>query len=212
MNLHQQRRQNASGEQISRVDQLKEVVIKDDTSLQVDFTFNLKMTINGQPQAIPANYGKSEDGRFIFNTDTTNGDVHVQSPSQEDYTLEDFFALWGGQFSSQCLLNHCLSGTDTIYMTVNDVPNNEYQDYVLQAGDQITIIYGTVPAPAVKAAVTQEPSPLPPSPAEPSPDSPVEDVLKDEPTEPVDDSDSTPSPEQQPTTPDQETSPHIPSP
>ena len=135
----------------SRAEELKQIVINDDTKLLVNFTFNLKMTINGQPQAIPANFGKSKDGRFIFNTDTTTGDIHVQSPKKEQYTLNDFFALWGGQFNSKCLLNHCLSGGVGYYeMTVNGQPNNEFEKYILQDGDQIVLTYGTAPSPVVE--------------------------------------------------------------
>jgi hypothetical protein len=121
---------------------IKETVIKSDTKLAVDFTFNLKLIINGQPQAVPATYGQSEGGKAIFNSASANGDIHVQSPEDNNYTLGDFFILWGGQFSRQCLLNHCSSESGMLKMAVNNQPNDQYHNYIIQPNDRIVITYG----------------------------------------------------------------------
>lgn len=121
---------------------IKETLTQSDTPLAVDFTFNLRLNINGQPQAIPANYGQSESGKYIFNSASANGDIRVQSPENTYYTLGDFFVLWGGQFSPQCLLNHCSSEPGMLKMTVNNQPNEKYHNYVIQPNDRIVITYG----------------------------------------------------------------------
>lgn len=121
---------------------IKETLTQSDTPLAVDFTFNLQLNINGQPQAIPANYGQSESGKQIFNSAGANGDIHVQSPEDTNYTLGDFFVLWGGQFSQQCLLNHCSSEPGMLRMTVNNQPNDKYHNYIIQPNDRIVITYG----------------------------------------------------------------------
>lgn len=119
-----------------------ETLTQSDTPLAVDFTFNLQLNINGQPQAIPANYGQSESGKYIFNSASANGDIRVQSPEDTNYTLGDFFVLWGGQFSPQCLLNHCSSEPGMLKMTVNNQPNDKYHNYIIQPNDRIAITYG----------------------------------------------------------------------
>jgi hypothetical protein len=121
---------------------IKETLTQSDTPLSVDFTFNLHLTINGQPQAIPANYGQSESGKYIFNSTSPNGDIRVQSPEDTAYTLGDFFVLWGGQFNQQCLLNHCSSEPGMLRMTVNDQPNDKFHNYIIQPNDRIVITYG----------------------------------------------------------------------
>jgi hypothetical protein len=136
-----------SDHQISEAEKLKQVVIKEDTKLAVDFTFNLKMVINNQPQAISANYNKKGEEKFIFNTDTSDGDIHVQSPEKNKYTLHDFFVLWGGQFNNSCLLNHCLGGSGSLTMTVNGKINQDFQNYVIKPDDQIVITYNDLPLP-----------------------------------------------------------------
>jgi|GEM_PF-3263220 hypothetical protein len=126
---------------VSRAEDLKKIVIKEDTKLAVDFSFNLKMIINSQAQAIPANYGKNEDEKMIFSTDTSNGDVRVQLPEKMSFILNDFFVLWGSKFNKNCLLNHCLGGTGSLKMTVNGAPNSKFNNYVIQQDDQIVITY-----------------------------------------------------------------------
>lgn len=120
---------------------IKQTLIQEDTSLSVDFTFNLQLTINGQPQAIPANYGQFPDGKAIFNAASANGDIHVQSPENTKFTLKDFFLYWGGQFNQLCLLNHCSSESGKVTMTVNDQPNDQFENYVIQPNDRIVITY-----------------------------------------------------------------------
>ena len=120
---------------------IRETLTQPDTPLAVDFTFNLRLTINGQPQAIPSQYGQSEFGKSIFNTTNANGDIHVQSPEKTTYTMGDFFIHWGSQFNKQCLLNHCSSEAGMVKMTVNEQSNDQFQNYVIQPNDRIVITY-----------------------------------------------------------------------
>lgn len=146
-NINNKKEQQNTDHKLSDAEKLKQIVITDDTKLAVNFTFNLKMIINNQLQAIPAGYGKTENEKLIFNTDTSTGDIHVESPKKESYTLNNFFVLWGSQFNSSCLLNHCLGGSGSLTMTVNGDINPEFGDYVIEENDQIVITYNDAPLP-----------------------------------------------------------------
>lgn len=122
--------------------ELEKMVITEDTEPAMEYSFNLKMIVNGQPQAIPGDYGKVEEGTLLFSTDTSNGDIHVRSTKKRDYTLNDFFLLWGGKFNENCLFNHCLAGgKGSLKMTVNGVVNDKFEEYVIKPGDEIVIEY-----------------------------------------------------------------------
>lgn len=120
---------------------LQRTIIENNTPLVVDYTFNLQWSVNGQHQAIPTTYGELGDKKLIFSATDTAGDIRVQSPDDFQYTLGDFFLLWGGRFDENCLLNHCSSKKESITMTVNGQPNYQFGDYVLKPNDHIVILY-----------------------------------------------------------------------
>ena len=63
---------------------------------------HLSIYINGKLSPIPQNMGIASDGSCYYwlHTHDTTGIIHIESPTQKDYTLGNFFDEWSANFSS----------------------------------------------------------------------------------------------------------------
>ena len=99
---------------------------------------HLSIVVNGNPQPIPASVGRSPCLRPLHTHDTS-GVIHVEPDdgSHPDYSLKDFFLIWGQinpsaqVFNSTYILGFKTDSTHSITMTVNAVPNTNLENYVL---------------------------------------------------------------------------------
>jgi len=66
---------------------------------------HLTITINGQDQTVPAQTGLSPTCQHPLHTHDTSGVIHIESPSKRDFTLGDFFAVWGKDFTATKILD-----------------------------------------------------------------------------------------------------------
>ena len=71
---------------------------------------HLTIIINGQEKEIPANTGISSTCMHSLHTHDTTGIIHIESPRKEDFTLGDFFKIWGQTFTPTQLFD---SSVDT---------------------------------------------------------------------------------------------------
>jgi len=104
----------------------------------------LRIIINGEEVKIPAGVGIVGDRERILHTHEPNGVIHIESPVIRDYTLGDFFKVWGMRLTDTCILEYCNNETHRLIMLVNGVPQENIKDYVLRDGDAITLIYDEV--------------------------------------------------------------------
>ena len=58
---------------------------------------HVTVTVDGESVTVPGNVGHDEDSRFAaeIHTHDTSGIVHVESPTDETFTLGQFFSEWG---------------------------------------------------------------------------------------------------------------------
>jgi hypothetical protein len=116
---------------------------------------HLEILIFGNPITIPANIGISSNiwknhtidtygmtGMAPLHTHDTSGTIHVESNTVRNYTLGQFFDVWGVQFNESCILDKCSGSSGKIGMTINGVTNNEYRSHVLKDGELIRIVFG----------------------------------------------------------------------
>lgn len=119
---------------------------------------HLIINIDGQLQLIPANIGikslevetasreqamfQSSCLHFLHTRDAT-GTLHVESPIQADYTLSDFFAVWGKIFNKDQILDSKVDDKHTLKMLVNGQESTQFENLILRDNDQIEIIYTT---------------------------------------------------------------------
>lgn len=102
----------------------------------------LGIAINGQKQEIPANTGIEKDGcMHPIHTHDATGKLHVESPEARDFTLSDWFAVWGKTFNAAQILDAKVDATHIIRETVNGKEVRDYENTVLRDGDQIVILY-----------------------------------------------------------------------
>jgi hypothetical protein len=100
---------------------------------------NLIITINGANFALPPTPGTFDNGcpQPIHTHDAT-GTLHIETDQGRDYTLGDWFLLWGhwannpttAIFNSTQIFDHKVDGTHHLNMTVNGNPNTSFQNHV----------------------------------------------------------------------------------
>ena len=124
---------------------------------------NLTIKIDGKSVMIPANVGiepslykdhtldtygmkmpnmSSMPVMAPTHTHDSSGIIHVESSVVRDYTLGEFFNVWGVNFTSMCIMDRCNDGTKTVKMFVDGQPSTEFRDHILKDGEQIIIEYG----------------------------------------------------------------------
>ena len=102
----------------------------------------LKISINGKEQEIPANIGVvSSVCLRPVHTHDASGKLHTEWEAVRDFTLGEFFKVWGKTFNTYQIFDQKVDETHTLIVTVNGVPNEEYENLILRDGDQIAIKY-----------------------------------------------------------------------
>ncbi len=106
---------------------------------------HIDLIINGSAIQIPAGIGISTARGFIspLHTHDTSGTIHVESDTIRDFTLGQFFDVWGVPLTAECLGTYCADATHTFQVYVNGtlVPGNP-RDLKLESHQEIMFIYG----------------------------------------------------------------------
>lgn len=117
----------------------------------------LKIVVEGNSVTIAANigissalyknhdldtYGMKNPRMSPLHTHDLSGVIHVESTQIRDYTLGEFFDVWGVTFTDSCIMDKCNDGTKTVRMFVDGQPNAEFRNHVLRDGEQISVEYG----------------------------------------------------------------------
>lgn len=112
----------------------REVALHCTTDMATRFHIHpeLKIIILGKEEMIPANIGIKSFCMNSIHTHNASGLLHVEAPIKKDFTLGDFFAVWGKDMGS--------FGTN-MKMTVNGKENTEYENYIMQDNDKIELRY-----------------------------------------------------------------------
>ncbi|HSP55185.1 MAG TPA: hypothetical protein VLS25_06305, partial [Dehalococcoidia bacterium] len=104
---------------------------------------HLDIFIEGQATEVPTNIGIRPDCLFWLHTHAPNGLLHVEAPEKCDFTLEQFFAVWGQPLSSTQLMDRTTDATHQVQATVNgetwsgnpaDIPLTDKTTIVLEYG------------------------------------------------------------------------------
>ena len=119
----------------------REVALSCTTDMATQFHIHphLEIIINGKQQDIPANIGINLACMHPIHTHDASGALHVESPETRDFTLADFFAVWGKPFSKSQILDSAVDGSHIIKVAVNGAPVDTYENTVLRDKDQIVI-------------------------------------------------------------------------
>ncbi len=100
---------------------------------------SLSITINGSSVSIPPGVGIGGACNHPIHTHTADGVLHVETDENRDYTLGDFFTIWGNfdNNAQRAIFNsteifgaHAVNG-HTLMMTINGSTNPDFQNYIL---------------------------------------------------------------------------------
>ena len=99
----------------------------------------LSIDILGAARSIPDNVGRTTCMRPLHTHVGEPGRIHIESPVVHEFTLGDFFLVWGPTFSSNNILGYTTNSNHRIVMRVDGVVNTEYDSYVLPHGTEPTV-------------------------------------------------------------------------
>jgi hypothetical protein len=117
---------------------------------------HLDIYLYGEPVPVPALIGIDPATGFApLHVHDTSGVVHVESPTVRDYTLGQFFAVWGVPFTPTCIGGYCAGGDRHLQVFVNGHPyRGDPTTLTLTPHQEIVVAFGTR---------AQLPSPIPSS-------------------------------------------------
>ena len=107
---------------------------------------HLDIFIHGKVVSVPSGIGIHEAASFIspIHVHDNTQVIHVESPTIQDFTLGQFFDIWGVKLSNACIGSYCVNATSSLSMCVNGKTyTSDYRNLVLAAHQEIAIIYGT---------------------------------------------------------------------
>ncbi len=110
---------------------------------------HLDIFINGKPVPVPSGIGINPIDQFIspLHTHDVSGVMHVESDVKRDFTLGQFFDVWGVRFSKRCIGKYCAKGADTLRVFVDGKPvTNDPRALVLSDHQEIAVVYGQAAA------------------------------------------------------------------
>lgn len=129
-----------------------------ETSEQLAYHVHAHLTIfvNGQQVSVPAGIGIDEKVQCIYwlHTHDDSGVIHVESPTEQQYTLGQFFDIWGQALSPTQLLGNTAGAAHQVRAFVNGQPySGDPRGITLGAHTDIVLEYGPpfppTPAPYV---------------------------------------------------------------
>lgn len=103
---------------------------------------HLSIIINGTQQTIPQGIGIMPTCFRPLHTHDDSGKIHVESPIKRDFTLGEFFKIWGQPFDSIHVLGYTADSAHTMTLTVDGQPSNAWQNLILTDQQNIVINYG----------------------------------------------------------------------
>jgi hypothetical protein len=107
---------------------------------------HLDLFVNGKHEPVPAGIG-IYGGQFLteLHTHDASGLMHVESPVAKNFTLGQFFGVWGVRLNADCIGGYCQEVTPwTVY--VDGQPySGDPAKLVLKPHQEIAMVIGTPP-------------------------------------------------------------------
>jgi hypothetical protein len=117
--------------------------------LRVHYHAHLDLYDDGRHLSVPALIGISlaQDTITALHTHDASGIIHVESPTKREYTLGQFFGVWGLRLSKGCLGGLCVPPGQALRVWVDGHPfHGDPTRLVLENHEEIVVAYGTPPA------------------------------------------------------------------
>lgn len=103
---------------------------------------HLTIIINGTEQIIPKGVGFASPTCIRpLHTHEEDGVIHVEYEKQRDFTLGEFFRVWGQEFNRDQIFNYRRGSRHDLILTVNGQPSDDWENLVLVDQQKIVINY-----------------------------------------------------------------------
>jgi hypothetical protein len=106
---------------------------------------DVEVFVHGSKEPVPKDIGISDAGEIqSIHTHDDTGLVHLESSQSREFTLGEFFGVWGVRFTPSCLGAYCNEGNNRLQVFVDgeEVTGN-LQDVQLDDQTVIVVAYGT---------------------------------------------------------------------
>jgi hypothetical protein len=115
----------------------------------------LQIFVHGKPVEVPQSIGINPTAGFLtsLHTHDNSGIIHVESPTVENFSLGQFFDVWGVRLTPTCIGGLCNSGDNQLRAYVDGKPwTGSPRDIPLKQHEDIVLTYGTA---------QEQPNPIP---------------------------------------------------
>ena len=105
----------------------------------------LAIFVEGNEVPVEGGIGIRDDCLFWLHTHGEDGLIHVEAPERQDYSLGQFFAVWGQPLSERQLLDHSEDASHEVTATVNGEEYSSDPSAIrLEDGVEIVLQYGAL--------------------------------------------------------------------
>jgi hypothetical protein len=107
---------------------------------------NVQIFVHGKEEQIPTDVGINPSAGTIqsIHTHDDTGLVHLESSESREFTLGDFFGVWGVRFTPSCLGAYCNEGDNRLQVFLDgEEVTDDLQDVQLDDQTVIVVTYGT---------------------------------------------------------------------
>jgi len=107
---------------------------------------HIDVYVHGNAVLVPSFIGINTVERFIspIHTHDMSGEIHIESPSVQTYTVGQFFDVWGVRFNSKCIGGFCEDGKNAIRVYMNGQPaTGDPRSIPLSDHAEIVVAFGT---------------------------------------------------------------------
>ncbi len=114
---------------------------------------DLQIFVAGTPEPVPADIGLASGVESSLHTHDATGVIHIESAVQRDFTLGNFFDVWGVRLTTTCLGGYCDAGDRQLraYVDGTEVTGSP-RDITLGDHEVVVLTFG---------AKSEEPTPVP---------------------------------------------------
>jgi len=117
---------------------------KHGTTLALHNHVNVQIFVHGQQEVVPVNIGINGNAIQSIHTHSSDGVVHIESGTVADFTLQQFFDIWGVRFTEDCLGAYCNTANDKLQVWVGGTEvTSDFSDVPLDDQSVIVVTYGT---------------------------------------------------------------------
>jgi hypothetical protein len=107
---------------------------------------HLDLSIDGKPVEVPYGIGQGEKSSFLapIHNHDKRGIIHIESPTDQVFTLGQFFDIWGVRFTAKCIGGYCNQGERILRVFINgNLFNGDPGTIALEQHQEIFVSYGT---------------------------------------------------------------------